>query len=1043
MKALTLSPLAAALGVALFSLTHAGLAQAQDPTPVADVDKAAADAKKAEEAKKAEQAKVTNTDTVIVTGSRIPRAGFDTLEPATVISRDYLDTRGLTNIADALNEIPGFGVGTTPEGGQSSFGVGVNFVNRFGLGSQRTLTVVNGRRFVSANAPTIFGPANPGVQVDLNTIPTQLIDRVENVAIGGAPTYGTDAIAGTVNIILRKNYQGAEGRASYGVTQRGDNNRYNVSAIWGQNFFSDRANFTIAASTDNADGVLSTERERFASGFSSSTNPTALQASTQLGRETWNDGRIFPYVPFNGTSTDGIPNSVLIRNTRIYSLTWGGLALPTGATNLANGRLRCFGSTATTSGSCLQFAPGGNLVPYNPGIPFGTQNASGGDGIFLNETLPLTADLRRTNVSALGHLDLSDNVELFAEVIHYRAKSRELTDQSIYNATLFGGLSAPLTFGTAYPLLNAQARTALTGLGVTTFRVSRASRDLVENNAWSESQTTNVVLGLRGNFDVGDHYFTWEASGSHGVADSDFYQSVLNQQHFINALNVVSSGGQIVCSPTAIPTSQLIIPGGGTPVADPNCVPLNLFGEGTSSAAARRYVTDLTHASTKIEQTIFNANIGANVFDMWGGAFRANIGVERRFEKGAFNTDAFQQAGLGRAVPITPNAGKFDTTEWFGEFVAPFAPEDGHVPFFKRFDITGKYRQVDNSVNGKFDAYTYGFQWAPFKDLTLRANRTQSLRAPAITELFTPVASAFSTFPDPCDSTQVSAGTNPAVRQANCAAFYAAYGINGNTFQSTARTATIPITVGGNSTLQNETAKSWTAGLVYEPSFIENLRVSVDYYNIKIDNQIANLTAANIASGCYDNPDFDRGNVNNANQFCSLFTRDAAGQVTFVKTGFVNGSYINFTGASLEMLYRRDMFGGKMDFAVSGFRPMSLNSSVTNVTNTNGIGLQGQSDLQYQFSVGYHRNAWGTSLQGNYLSGPKLANPQTTDLGDILLYGDYWNFNVSGFYNFNEKLTFRTAISNVFDREPPFPLTGIGVYDILGRRINFSVEYTF
>ncbi len=165
--------------------------------------------------------------------------------------------------------------------------------------------------------------------------------------------------------------------------------------------------------------------------------------------------------------------------------------------------------------------------------------------------------------------------------------------------------------------------------------------------------------------------------------------------------------------------------------------------------------------------------------------------------------------------------------------------------------------------------------------------------------------------------------------------------------------------------------------------------------------------------------------------------------MTFVKTGYVNGAYIDFTGASVEMLYRRDLLGGKMDFAVSGFRPMSLNSSVTNVSNTNGIGVQGQSDLQYQFSVGYNRGAWGTSLQGNYLSGPKLANPQTTELGDILLYGDYWNFNAGGFYNLNEKLTFRAAISNLFDREPPFPLGGIGVYDILGRRINFSVQYTF
>lgn len=127
------------------------------------------------------------TAPIVVTGSRIPRVGFDTLEPASVVSSEYLETRGLTNVADALNEIPGFGVGVNPDGNQAGFGVGQNFVSRFGLGSARTLTLVNGRRFVSTNAPSIFGNT-PGQQVDLNVIPSELVDRIENVAIGGAPT---------------------------------------------------------------------------------------------------------------------------------------------------------------------------------------------------------------------------------------------------------------------------------------------------------------------------------------------------------------------------------------------------------------------------------------------------------------------------------------------------------------------------------------------------------------------------------------------------------------------------------------------------------------------------------------------------------------------------------------------------------------------------------------------------------------------------------------------------------------------------------------
>src|SRR5688572_16848849 len=147
---------------------------------------------------------------VVVTGSRIVRAGYDTLEPASVVTGEYIEARGLTNIADALNETPGFGAGVTPEGGQSSFGPGLNFVNRFGLGSNRTLTLINGRRFVSSNAPSIFGPAAPGSQVDLNFIPTVLVESIENLAIGGAPTYGADAIAGVVNVKLKKDFEGIQ-----------------------------------------------------------------------------------------------------------------------------------------------------------------------------------------------------------------------------------------------------------------------------------------------------------------------------------------------------------------------------------------------------------------------------------------------------------------------------------------------------------------------------------------------------------------------------------------------------------------------------------------------------------------------------------------------------------------------------------------------------------------------------------------------------------------------------------------------------------------
>jgi outer membrane receptor for ferrienterochelin and colicin len=176
-------------------------------------------------------------DEIVVTASRLARAGFDTIQPALVVNSKEIQRRGYTNIGQALQELPAFGVaGNSAVGSQTSFGAGQTFVDFFGLGSERTLTLVNGRRFVSSNTPTLFGPVEGGSQVDLNVIPTTLVDRVETVEVGGAPIYGSDAISGTVNIILKHNYQGFEVSAQNGLSERGDGADYRVSALVGQNF---------------------------------------------------------------------------------------------------------------------------------------------------------------------------------------------------------------------------------------------------------------------------------------------------------------------------------------------------------------------------------------------------------------------------------------------------------------------------------------------------------------------------------------------------------------------------------------------------------------------------------------------------------------------------------------------------------------------------------------------------------------------------------------------------------------------------------------
>lgn len=994
-------------------------------------------------------------EAVQVTGSRIFRAGFDTLEPATVVTREKIEQRGITNIADALNELPGFGTAVTPEGGQSGFGVGVNFVNRFGLGTNRTLALINGRRVVNSNPGTIFGPAAPGVQVDLNAIPAQLVERIENIAIGGAPTYGSDAIAGVVNVITRRDYEGAEVSVTYGITDRNDNKRNSVSAIFGQNFGDGLGNITIAATRDTSDGVLGIERARIANAFLFAPNPCTTGASsittTQPGRTPGNDGRVNPNTPFQtctpSAAADGIANNVLIRDRRLFSLTFGGLLLPaTGAFNLADGRLRGFGAAQTTY---LQFARNGDLVAFNPGINFGTQSASGGDGLNLQESIQLVSDLDRETFNLMSSFNLSDTTRLFFEGFQYSANSLELVDQYNWNANLFGGLSGPITFRNDYPLLSQQNRDVLAANGITSFRISRAHRDLVENNASSEVLTRRAVFGADGLLALGDRDFRWEVSYTWGRNSGDFFSRQIDQQRFVNALNVTRNvAGQVVCSAT--PTPGLVILGGITPVADPNCVPLNLFGEGRPSAAARNYVTVDLVARAAQEQEVFNANLGGELFQMWGGGFSANAGFERRIERANFQPDAFQRAGRGRSVAILPLTGSFATKEAFVEFYAPFVDSDSNLPLLHRLDFTGKFRRVDNTVNGGFNAYTAGLQWAPIEDIEFRGNFTRSLRAPSLVELFTPVASAFSAVPDPCHAPNQAGGTRPAIRQANCNALFQSLGINGSTFLSNAVTATVPITSQGDTGLLNESSDALSYGIVLRPRWVEGLRIQADYYKIEVSDVIANLGTADIATGCYDNTNFNAGDPANGNTFCSRIVRDAAGQITFVQTGFVNGGYLNFEGYSAEISYGRDLadwgfsYGGVLSFTGTAFRRKAVDQSLNNVVNTNLTGVVGTPDNEYQFGIAYDHERWGVNVQANYTDSVKAGNDISPELQDIMTYDSYTSYDAGAYVSFLEgDLRFRLAVTNLTDEEPPFPLVGLGTYDTLGKRYALSAIYKF
>ena len=261
-------------------------------------------------------------DEIVITGSRIPRAGFDTLMPAIVVDGQFLQDRGFTDIASALNELPAFGLpGNSTQGDQSTYSTGQNFVNLYGLGSQRTLTLINGRRFVSGNSPSLFVGAAAGSQVDLNMVPTALVDRIETISIGGAPIYGADAIAGTVNVILKRDFEGFDLRSNYGISQESEMEETVFSLALGANSADGRGNVSLAFEHSDRGGMIESDMPHHAAGwqFRENFDPVfrqvlvprgtanivsnngALTPGTRLlpnrGLGVWPDGRFLQFAP--------------------------------------------------------------------------------------------------------------------------------------------------------------------------------------------------------------------------------------------------------------------------------------------------------------------------------------------------------------------------------------------------------------------------------------------------------------------------------------------------------------------------------------------------------------------------------------------------------------------------------------------------------------------------------------------------------------------------------------------------------------------------
>jgi outer membrane receptor protein involved in Fe transport len=955
---------------------------------------------------------------VTVTGSRIRRAVPDTVQPIDIVAGQSILDRGLANVADAVNELPGVGVPTGPVGGQGGQTVGRNFVNLFNLGSQRTLVLVNGRRFVSGNPPAPPVSSDQGEQanvvgggdqVDLNNIPVGLIDRVETVQAGGAAVYGSDAVAGVVNIILKKNFQGFEVDGQYGNTTVHDFPTHSGRITAGINFADGRGNIAGNFEVSGTGSLVERDRAFSAAGLSTVANPN-------FG-EPGEPARIYiPDHSFDEFTSGGVPFLLPVP-----------VPIPSPRCTTTPGvPMFCM---AKQNGQPLRFDTNGNLVPYDLGTYYQPAFASGGDGYRIADVTSLVTSIDRQVFTGLGHFDLTDHVKLSGEVLASSIDAKAPANQGIFNTDLLGEPNNSIMFTLANPFLSDQARGILAAQGAGAFWLSRASLDLVPDNSAvrSTQKTQRGLVSLDGDFDVGERNFYWNTSYGYGHVEGRFTSNGINQQRFLYAVDAVRDpSGQIVCN------VKLTNPGSTDPDIQA-CQPVNLFGAGAPSEAAREYLGLTFGSDFTSHQSDFVANFGGDLFKLPTGSLSFTTGVEYRRETADFTPNAASAAGLGRDIPVVGQSGKYDTKEIYAEVLVPIVGGDFTLPGVHALELDASGRRVDHSLAGNNNAWSAGLRWSVIPDLSLRATRSSTFRSPSLTELFLPASSAQQGGIDPCDRRNITSGPNAGVRQANCQALFTELGLPAN-FQLTsiAQNATITVINSGNPDLVNETAQSWSFGLSYVPHYVPGLEFRFDHVRIDLKNAISSFDLTSILSTCYDDPSYPVADV------CGRFVRDGQAQLTGATTGYINAGFRNFRGDSFDIDYQLpESRLGRVRVSLGAFHLRELEESISGLGfdfdpiagEVNTPEWSGRATLDYSF------RDFGAVWTTRYVGSAVFDKTNTAATVDILGVPHYTKHDVVLRYRLFDKYTVRAGVTNLTNEFPPYPISyaNSGVYDVIGR----------
>lgn len=892
------------------------------------------------------------TDTIVVTGSRVARTGFDNPTPTTVISADQIARTGLNDIGDVLLQTPQISVGLGASNDTFQRDIGATFVNLRGLGTNRTLVLVNGRRRVSGS--------REGSQVDVSSIPATMVERVEIITGGASAVYGADAVSGVVNIILKDDFKGFNITGRLGIADRGDAETYMISASGGGSFADGRGSASLGV-TYQKSGILRYTDRDYTSGRGALT---------------------FVANPLNTGPNDGIADRIVITDPH----TIGNSYVP----------------TFVVRGQRYFYDDG--VVPLTNPNCYGTVCSGGPYGYNSRER-----NLRnpREAFAAIGGVtyEVAPSVTAFVD-FEFSYSDTNTNGQSYFDSSLVLRRDNPTLPSAVTSLMDAN--------GLQTLTVGYEGEEIYGNKQYSNSRYTyTAAAGLRGR--IADR-INWEAFYQYGRRDQDYKTANTRiESRFFEAVDAIRdpASGQIVCRSASARAA--------------GCTPISVF-DGRLTDAQQAYFQHTFQRDVTNEQTLIGVQATGELFRLPGGPLSVAIGGEYRKDQLRTLDDGLGARGL---LYRTDNGGgpvnaSSEVKEAFAEVVVPLLKD---VPFIRSLQVEGAVRYSDYNTIGSTVAWKLGGEWAPIDALRFRVTRSRSVRAPNIVELYSPdTLGTLNITADPCDATQINLAPN---RLANCRALGIPVG-----WTDPAAALALPTALGGNPALTEETSNSWTAGIVFSP--VAGLRISADYWQIRIDDAIQTLDGNTIVDNCVDSATLD-------NAFCALVTR---GNLAGVADPFVV-SNIDLRQINIGRLDARGVdvavnYNTTLDRISSGLAGrLSLTATVTYLDRLEEfVDINDPSSLLIEdgefddptwrgtFSAAYRQGGLNLGWNLRYIGSSSLDVQRSDEYNGFLKVAKRFYNDVFVSQTLPGDLTLQLGVNNLFDVKPPrTPSTYTGAFD--------------